>query len=618
MTSPESYESGKIHILSNATINKIAAGEVIERPASVVKELVENSLDAEATSIKVEITSDNNGIAKIRISDDGYGMDADSALISFSRHATSKISKISDLYEISTMGFRGEALASIAAVSKVTMITKQRTLEPSPGTKIVIEGGDVVEQSPVSAPDGTSILVEKLFFNTPVRKKFLKSVKTEFTHIFRVVEEAALANSSISFQLLHNGKVSLSTGKSGSVLDTITYVYGTEYSKEMIPVKSLQTFMKVDGFCAPPSLDAPNSRKIIISVNNRPVYSLPLVQAVKRAYGTLLPRERYPVCFLNIRIDKKVVDVNVHPAKKEVRFSREKEITEEIVASVREALDSKNLLFSYGAGNKSIIRKVSVVDDTSQKPLFCVSSEDAVYNPYSGGGNKSPENRSDHSLAEYSTTDSRLRSSADAAESEEDDRKIPYMKVIGQVDDSYIVTQMRGSDEDEMVIIDQHAAHERIMYEMVCEKRNSGHISQELLVPSVIPFKPSESAVLSENLQLLEEEGFFLEEFGKDTYALRAVPVILGKKAGTETLKDIVNDLLEGGRAQSLDILKEKISSTIACKAAIKAGTSLSVEQMERLVDQLSRTKNPYSCPHGRPTMISFSKSRLDSMFKRS
>ncbi|WP_048150786.1 DNA mismatch repair endonuclease MutL [Methanolacinia paynteri] len=615
MTDPE---AGKIHILSNATINKIAAGEVIERPASVVKELVENSLDAEATSIKVEITSDNSGITKIRISDDGYGMDADSALISFSRHATSKISKISDLYEISTMGFRGEALASIAAVSKVTMITKQRTLEPSPGTKIVIEGGDVVEQSPVSAPDGTSILVEKLFFNTPVRKKFLKSVKTEFTHIFRVVEEAALANSGISFQLLHNGKVSLSTGKSGSVLDTITYVYGTEYAKEMIPVKSLQTFMKVDGFCAPPSLDAPNSRKIIISVNNRPVYSLPLVQAVKRAYGTLLPRERYPVCFLNIRIDRKVVDVNVHPAKKEVRFSREKEITEEIVASVREALDSRNLLFSYGAGNKNIIRKVSVVDDTSQKPLFCVSSEDAVYNPYLGGGNKIPENRSDHSLAEYSTTDSRLRSSADTAESEEDDRKLPYMKVIGQVDDSYIVTQMRGSDEDEMVIIDQHAAHERIMYEIVCEKRTSGHISQELLVPSVIAFKPSESAALSENLQLLEEEGFFLEEFGKDTYALRAVPVILGKKAGTETLKDIVNDLLEGGRAQSLDILKEKISSTIACKAAIKAGTSLSVEQMERLVDQLSRTKNPYSCPHGRPTMISFSKSRLDSMFKRS
>ncbi|WP_421908122.1 DNA mismatch repair endonuclease MutL [Methanolacinia petrolearia] len=618
MTSPESHESGKIHILSNATINKIAAGEVIERPASVVKELVENSLDAEATSIKVEITSDNNGIAKIRISDDGYGMDADSALISFSRHATSKITKISDLYEISTMGFRGEALASIAAVSKVTMITKQRTLEPSPGTKIVIEGGDVVEQSPVSAPDGTSILVEKLFFNTPVRKKFLKSVKTEFTHIFMVVEEAALANSGISYQLMHNGKVSLSTGKSGSVLDTITYVYGTEYAKEMIPVKSLQTFMKVDGFCAPPSLGAPNSRKIIISVNNRPVYSLPLVKAVKRAYGTLLPRERYPVCFLNIRIDRKVVDVNVHPAKKEVRFSREKEITEEIVASVREALDSRNLLFSYGAGNKNIIRKVSVVDDTSQKPLFCVSSKDLVYNPYSGRTNKIKENRSDHSLAEYSTTDSRLRSSADAAESEEDDRKLPYMKVIGQVDDSYIVTQMRGSDEDEMVIIDQHAAHERIMYEMVCEKRNSGHISQELLVPSVIPFKPSESAALSENLQLLEEEGFFLEEFGKDTYALRAVPVILGKKAGTETLRDIVNDLLEGGRAQSLDILKEKISSTIACKAAIKAGTSLSVEQMERLVDQLSRTKNPYSCPHGRPTMISFSKSRLDSMFKRS
>jgi len=615
MTDPESRE---IHILSNATINKIAAGEVIERPASVVKELVENSLDAEATSIKVEINSDNNGITKIRVTDDGFGMDTDSAMISFSRHATSKISKISDLYEISTMGFRGEALASIAAVSKVTMITKQRTLEPSPGAKIVIEGGDVVEQAPVSAPDGTSILVEKLFFNTPVRKKFLKSSKTEFSHIFRVIEETSLANENVSFQLIHNKNTRLSTGKSGSVLDTITYIYGTEHAKEMIPVRSLQTFMKIEGYCAPPSLDAPNSRKIIISINNRPVYSLPLVKAVKRAYGTLLPRERYPVCFLNIMIDRKVVDVNVHPAKKEVRFSREKEITEEIVASIREALDSRNLLFSCGIRNSAVIQKTLVDDDTPQKPLFCVSSPDAVYNPFAGNEPKSPDKRIVSDLSAYSLTDSRLRKSEDSVADDENARKLPPVKVIGQVDDSYIVTQMKGSEEDEMVIIDQHAAHERIMYDMVTERRNAGHISQELLVPSVISFKPSESAVLSENLQLLEDEGFFLEEFGKDTYALRAVPVILGKKTGTETLKDIVNDLLNDDKASSLDILKEKISSMVACKAAIKAGTSLSMEQMVKLVDQLSKTKNPYSCPHGRPTMISFSKSRLDSMFKRS
>jgi len=611
-------EPGKIRILNNATINKIAAGEVIERPASVVKELVENSLDAGATLIRVEVISDNGGIKKIRVSDDGSGMDTDSAMVSFSRHATSKISRISDLFEISTMGFRGEALSSIAAVSRVTMITKQRTLEPSPGIKIVIEGGDIVDNSPVSAPDGTSILVEKLFFNTPVRKKFLKSVKTEFSHIFRVIEETALANGNVSFQLSHNGKTRLSTVKSASIIDTVTSIYGTDYSKLMIPVRSLQTFMKVEGCCAPPSLDAPNSRKIIISVNNRPVYSQPLIRAVKRAYGTLLPRERYPVCFLNIRIDKKVVDVNVHPAKKEVRFSREKEITEEIVASIRESLDSRNLLFSYGAGEKNVIQKTVVDKETPQKPLFCVSSSDSVYTSFSEKATGGFDKEVKSSFAAFSLTDSRLRSSEEFTADDGNGRKLPYMKVIGQVDDSYIVTQMRGSEEDEMVIIDQHAAHERIMYEMVNERRNSGRISQELLVPSVITFRPAESAVLSENLHLLEGEGFFLEEFGKDTYALRAVPVILGKKTGTETLKDIINDLLDDRGTSSLETLKEKISSTVACRAAIKAGTSLSTEQMEKLVDQLSKTKNPYSCPHGRPTMISFSKSRLDSMFKRS
>lgn len=611
-------DSKKIHILDNATINKIAAGEVIERPASVVKELVENSLDAGASLIRVDIASDSNGITKIRVSDDGCGMDTDSALLSFSRHSTSKISRISDLYEISTMGFRGEALASIAAVSRVTMITKQRSLEPLPGTRVVIEGGDIVENTSVSAPDGTSVLVEKLFFNTPVRKKFLKSVKTEFSHILRAIEETALANSKVSFQLSHNDKMRLSIGKSGSLQDTVTYIYGTDYAREMIPVRSLQTFMKLEGCCAPPSLDAPNSKKIILSVNSRPVYSLPLIRAVKRAYGTLLPRERYPVCFLNIRIDKKVVDVNVHPAKREVRFSREKEIVEEIVASIRESLDSRNLLFSYGAVRTNIIQKVPVEKEGSQKPLFCVSSADSMYSPYSGRDQRDEGNKIKSQFTAFSKTDSYLRSSEDSGGEDENGGKLPYMKVIGQVDDSYIVTQMRGSQEDEMVIIDQHAAHERVMYEMVSERRNSGRISQELLVPSVVSFRPAESVVLLDNLQLLEDEGFLLEEFGKDTYALRAVPVILGKKAGIEALKDIANDLLEDDRASSLEVLKEKISSTVACRAAIKAGTALSVEQMERLVDQLSKTKNPYSCPHGRPTMISFSRSKLDSMFKRS
>lgn len=698
---PSGRNKREIRLLDEATINKIAAGEVIERPASVVKELVENSLDSGAESVSVDIGSDSAGIFRIRVIDDGCGMDRDSAKMSILRHATSKITNASDLFSIHTLGFRGEALASIAGVSKFTLITKEKDTGFGrtgrlgrengsdnggygdegddgnaggivAGTKIVVQGGDILEVSDIGAPAGTTVLVENLFFNTPARKKFLKSRQTEFSHIYSVVENAALANPDISFSLTHNGKEKLSTIKTDSLLETASYIYGRGITDDMCKVKSAGVFMKIDGLCSIQTVNYPISKQIIISINKRPVTSQAIVRAVKRGYGTLLPKDRYPAAFLNITIDSGIVDVNVHPAKREVRLSREKEISEEIVAAVREALESGNIhaetapagsgtaqtsLFS-GAGaayatppsdtdpntyqntyTNTYPNTYPNFDNSNTNPntntsrLFCSDSgtesaenggvtgslsdmESSVKALFSSEGLRTDEGALGYH-PQFSTTDSQLRLTENFDYSDSDKIMLPPMEVVGQYDDAYIIARMKNQDGDELVIVDQHAAHERILYDKVSKIRNSKKNSQELLVPSVITLKPREAEVLMANRAFLEEEGFVIEEFGKDTFAVRSVPLVLGKRIGTEILSDIITDLMDDSR-KTIEEKKEKITSTIACRAAIKAGAVLTREQMERLLNQLARTDLPYTCPHGRPTMILFSRSKLDSLFLRS
>ncbi len=694
---PSGRKKREIRLLDEATINKIAAGEVIERPASVVKELVENSLDSGAESISVDIGSDSAGIFRIRVIDDGCGMDRDSAKMSILRHATSKITNASDLFSIHTLGFRGEALASIAGVSKFTLITKEketgfgRTGRSGhgdggdnggygdegddgnaggivAGTKIVVQGGDILEVSDIGAPAGTTVLVENLFFNTPARKKFLKSRQTEFSHIYSVVENAALANPDISFSLTHNGKEKLSTIKTDSLLETASYIYGRGIADDMCKVKSAGVFMKIDGLCSIQTVNYPISKQIIISINKRPVTSQAIVRAVKRGYGTLLPKDRYPAAFLNITIDSGIVDVNVHPAKREVRLSREKEISEEIVSAIREALESGNIHAETapagsGTAQTSLFSGTGAADAVSHSYTDPNAYQNTYTNTYpnsensnkntnpntnrlfcSDSGTESAENggvtgslsdmessvkalfssealRTDEGALGYhpqfSTTDSQLRLTENFDYSDSDKIMLPPMEVVGQYDDAYIIARMKNQDGDELVIVDQHAAHERILYDKVSKIRNSKKNSQELLVPSVITLKPREAEVLMANRAFLEEEGFVIEEFGKDTFAVRSVPLVLGKRIGTEILSDIITDLMDDSR-KTIEEKKEKITSTIACRAAIKAGAVLTREQMERLLNQLARTDLPYTCPHGRPTMILFSRSKLDSLFLRS
>ncbi len=648
-----------IHVLDDETINQIAAGEVVERPASVVKELVENSVDAGAGHIRVDISSDKVGITRIRVVDDGFGMQKDDAMLSFTRHATSKVTEIGDLVKVRTMGFRGEALASIAGVSKVTMITKPPSTQIISGTKIVISGGEVIEVSEIGSPDGTSVMVENLFFNTPARKKFMKSRQTEMAHIYRIMEHIALANDTVSFQLFHNGKEKPGTTGSGSLSDVIREIYGSDLSKDLISVSGKTPFMQIDGFIGKPGNNKTNSQQIIVSINNRFITSYPIVRAVKAGYGTLLPKNRYPVAFISIRIDTALVDVNVHPTKKEVKLSREKEITAEVISAVSGALRSGSVLSGWGSSDwkrdwKSVSPKNvkspeetpvfgvgksplstekrserSEENNNDWKPLFSgktviperdaisgVTSPAPVYSSSVKDSDKGFGVDKQPYHPRFSATDTQLRLSEVTPECECEKNLLPPMEVIGQVDSSYIIAKTKG--EEELLIIDQHAAHERILYDQICKKRDSGSNSQELIVPVLMNLRPREGAILKEAIPDLEVEGFSLEEFGKDTYAVRAVPMVLGKRLGTELVEDIITDLMDGDlNLKSVDERKEKITSTIACRAAIKAGAVLSHEQMSRLTEQLSRTEMPYTCPHGRPTIITFPRKKLDFMFKR-
>ncbi|MBP2132877.1 DNA mismatch repair protein MutL [Methanomicrobium sp. W14] len=610
----DSENTRTIHVLDEATVNKIAAGEVVERPASVVKELVENSLDSGADSVTVDIGSDSGGIFRMMVVDNGCGMNRDSALLSLKRHATSKIEDVSDISNIETMGFRGEALASISGVSRLTVITKTHSSKVLSGTKIIAEGGNVIDIGETGSPDGTTVIVENLFFNTPARKKFLKSRQTEFNHIYTVIERIAIANPSVSFRLVHNGKEKISTLKTDSLIETISYIYGKDISDKMFDVESVNSFMRTEGFCSVQNLNYPDSKHVLLSINNRVVASPVLMKAIKSGYGTLLAKDRYPAVFLNIIIDRSIVDVNVHPTKREVRLSREKEIFEEISSAVKKALKSGNVQLDFSSGEKNTFKEISA-EESLQKPLFKVESPAGTYDL----GDSEPELSGKPDFGyhpRFSATDSQLRLTENFDESE-NESKLPAMEVIGQYDASYIIANMRNSKGDELVVVDQHAAHERILYDQVIKIRDSGNKSQELLVPVIMTFKEKEAETLSSNLSLLAEEGFVIEEFGKNTFAVRTVPMVLGKRIGTEILKDIISDLLDEN-LKSLDSKKEKITSTIACRAAIKAGSVLTKEQMNRLLNQLSKTELPYTCPHGRPTMLVFTRTRLDSLFMRS
>ena len=589
-----------IHILDQATVNQIAAGEVVERPASVIKELVENAIDAGARSIRIEITTSSEGILSIQVIDDGCGMSPADAVLAFTPHATSKILRIEDLDTVHTLGFRGEALASIAAVSRVILTTRPRGPGIIVGTKVVAEGGKILQSCDTGVPEGTGILVQDLFFNTPARKKFQKSRNTELAHIYSLLEGICLTHPEISFRVVTDGNNKLITDRSSKVLDTIARIFGSAMVKELIPVELSLPHLKVSGYISRPALTRKDTSRIMIFINQRYVSSTPISGAVIQGYGTLLPKGRFPIIFLSLTIDTDLVDVNVHPAKKLVRLSREKEIAAWVTEAVNKALLRHDLIPGFVAPSQSY---------PAESGKGTGADSDRAYD----FGRPAPSGVSETTHAGTLSTDRQLRQTELTTGSVPVETRLPVMEVIGQFGGIYILAT---TETGELVVLDQHAVHERILYEQVIARMLGDRCSQELIVPFVLHITMHEAALLRDLLPALAQAGLILEEFGKETFLVRSIPVVLGKPEDLSVIDEMVGDLVSEEPSRGVTT-RERITRIIACRGAIKAGTVCTREQCQRLVQQIRAAKNPYTCPHGRPTMVRFTRSDLDAMFGR-
>lgn len=591
-----------IKVLDESIVHLIAAGEVVDRPVSIVKELVENAIDALSSRITVELSTAHGVISRIRITDDGIGIPADQISTAFLPHATSKIRTGDDLLSCLTLGFRGEALASIAAVSYVTMVTKPKESETA--VRFRITGGEVVEHTETGAPDGTSITVEEIFFNMPARRKFLKSLQTEVAHITSILESFACLYPGITFRYLVNGLEKFSTHGGSDLPDIFRALYPAEAGM-MIPVRGEDGNTLVTGLISLPKLVKQNRQRFLLAVNGRLVQSPAMISAVKRAYGSLIPGNVWPVAVLMLEIPPAEVDANIHPTKREVRFSAERKILDLLVRIVRKALDDADLLFL----------PVST-DEDSQLFLTDISSPVPVPAGYETIG-AIPVARQvcEATLAGYRTTSRQLlqtRLQDNAEEESVRDERFPDLFWIGQVGETYIIA---GDKSGALFLIDQHAAHERVRYDQLKRQESQSLKTQELIAPVVLNMSPSEAGLLPSVLPVLSDEGFIIEPFGQDTWCVRGVPIVLGRYEDPQTVRELIGTILSEDEGPVR--LKEQVLRLVACRSAVKAGAVLAPEQGMDIINQLSQTTDPWTCPHGRPTIISFSCQDLAKMFKR-
>jgi DNA mismatch repair protein MutL len=618
-------KGSRIHVLDESTINKIAAGEVIERPASVVKELIDNSIDANASDIRVEIKG--SGTKSILVADNGSGMSHQDASLAFTKHATSKISSIEDLDRVLTLGFRGEALASIASVSKVELVTRQES--DISGTKVIVDSSGIKSISSAGSVVGTSISVVDLFYSTPARKKYLKSLRTELANITDVVTRHAVAHPEISFTLVSDGKMIMRSPSSGDLFGSIVHLYGADVARSLVPVELQSEFVSISGYVSKPELTRSGTDLQAFFINGRSIYSRVISNAVRLGYYTLLPKGRYPAAFLKFDIDPTSVDVNVHPTKREVRLSHEKEIESAIIAAVEQALSTASLIPELRVTKESTLQSKIYEPETEPEPAgLPVEKEEAGDNYPEGREQRAEEYRhgpyhdklalvkENSQPYQYPMKDTQKRltkSERLQAQHVPPVRKgeVPDVKVLGQFSDLYIITETEGK----LVLVDQHAAHERIMYEQVLRMRDMGW--QELITPVTLELSTKEMAIIEDYIPFLEQIGFSISEFGPGSYVVTTVPSIFGRLEDPEIVHDIISDLVSGGRIKEDTQVYDCLCSTMACRAAIKAGAVCTQEQMLGLLRQLMLCDNPYTCPHGRPTMVSFTKEELGKMFGR-
>lgn len=583
----------KIKILPPQVAAKIAAGEVVERPASVVKELIENSIDAQADQITIQL--EQGGIGKIRVVDNGQGMDKDDLLKCFKQHGTSKISSAEDLNQVRSLGFRGEALYSITSVSKTTIQSK--TGQERSGNQVVINGGKVERISPVGIPRGTQIIVENIFFNLPARKKFLKKERTELLQIINVVTKTGLAFPKIGFFLNHNQKTILDLPKNQTLAERVETLLGKALFPYLIPIEIDRPHFNLKGFIGKPQIARENRSKQYLFVNHRPVVNQVASAAVSKAYGSLIPPKSHPLFILFINLPPQLVDVNIHPRKQEIKFINSSFVFHTIYQAVLNQLENSNLTFkaeSYPFITDSKKITTSLTDKQKAEKKYS----------YSFKKTKRPKNN----LFLDQTKEEKLPwEQSDIGEKTQE---------IIQIHNLYLISQTPNG----LLIVDQHAAHERILYESLLKgftKNKDKPLNQSLLIPLTLNLSLSETQLLTENLPVLKKIGFEIEEFGKNSFKITSVPHPLKDRDVKGIISEVLDDILEEKPIRDVDKKSLRLISYLACRSAIKAGDYLTLEQRENLLKQLGKTKTNYTCPHGRPAKIKIDLKELNKMFKR-
>ena len=600
----------KIKVMSENLANKIAAGEVVEKCASVVKELVENSIDAQATSIRIDLQG--GGLKEIKITDNGQGMEREDAILAFQRHATSKLIREDDLFFINTLGFRGEALPSIASVSEVDMVTCASDI----GTHIHIKGGKLEINEPSQARQGTIITVSNLFYNTPARLKYLKSEQYELSNSVSYIEKLSFSYPNIKFELTNNGKTLVKTSGSGNLLKTIHEIYGLNVSSNMIEVKGQTDDYTMEGYICKPEILKSNRNHMITIVNGRVVKNNELNRAINDAYFRYKPDIKYPIVVLKFETDPTLIDVNIHPTKQDIKLSKTAELYEMIIDTIKDKL-YQELLVPNALKNetkeislpKSMIEEPKKSDSqdlhediqteldlftssNDSKPSITISEESSDYNPQIKTTN-------------YKSFKDRLLNP---------EFKNLNLYVIGQTLGTYIVCQ----NESGLYLIDQHAAQERVNYELVQEQfKNKETTMIDLLIPINIELNSSDFLKIKEHLEIITNLGFKIEEFGLNTFTIKSHPSWLKEGHEEEIINDIFDEIIRQG--ENFDRLRfnNKLIATIACKMSVRANTRLSREAMEEIINNLEKCRNPYNCAHGRPTIVKFSTYDLERMFKR-
>lgn len=642
---------GKIKELETSLANKIAAGEVVERPSSVVKELLENAIDAQATEINIEV--EQSGVSSIRVVDNGTGIAQEDLGLVFHRHATSKIVADDDLFHIRTLGFRGEALASISSVAKVTLKT---CTDNENGHEIYAEDGKIIHQKPAKANKGTDIQVDSLFYNTPARLKYIKSLYTELGKITDIVNRMAMSHPEIRISLVSDGKKLLSTNGSGRTNEVMAEIYGMKVAKDLVHISGDTSDYHLEGFVAKPEHSRSNKHYISIFINGRYIKNFVLNKAILEGYHTLLTIGRFPICYINIQMDPILVDVNVHPTKLEVRLSKEDQLYDLIVTKIREAFKDKILIpqndLNHAPKKNKVLetfeqQKINFEKQQSQigetSAPYVHDQKDKNHDVESHKNNLDSTSSTNNESTEVSNElhnyidDSYLQSQKEVlfdmeqntsneyeisnqqsndikgTVSQTPHRRVPYMEIVGQVHGTYIIAQ----NENGMFMIDQHAAQERIKYEYFREK--IGEVTNEvqnLLIPLTFHFSKDEQMIIDQYKDELDKVGVHLEHFGGHDYIVNSYPVWFPKEEAEEIIKDMIELVL---KHKSVDVkkIREDAAIMMSCKKSIKANHYLKNNEMADLIDQLREAEDPFTCPHGRPIIINFSNYELEKLFKR-